>query len=229
MSRPEYKMGVDSAVVLKYGDPDQAVIKGLNKLGLPEMTRETVTVQEFRRDIDIEFTTSGKFGRFKFSGNLVLGDTKGQDQLKQYWKENAKVSDIRFYLDLVHFITVDKANDPDSCVQVVNVSPGEADKNGLYPLSSEMTCGGLVATFVKHLTASTIAFVATGNQITDSASGFVTAGFAAGQTLIVEGTTNNDGQYLIEAVAAGAITIASAFTIIDETAGTDFTLHGGTL
>ncbi len=228
MSRPEYKLGTDVAVVLKCGTADEAVIKGLNKLGLPELMREVISIQEFRTDFDIEFTTAGKYGRVTFGGNLVLGDTKGQDQLKQYLIENAKITDCRFYLDLENFVTVDLANDPEACFQVVRVTPGQADKSGTFPLDCEMVCGGRFAYFVRHLTADTIAFVATGNKITDSASGLVDAGFEAGQTLIVEGSASNDGQYLIESVTAGEI-VLSGGTITDEAAGNSISLHGGTL
>jgi len=228
MSRPEFKLGNDAAVVLKYGTADQAVIKGINKLGLPELMREVISIQEFRTDFDFEFTTSGKYGRITFGGNLVLGDTKGQDQLKQYLIDNAKITDCRLYLDLENFVTVDLARDPDACFQVSRVTPGQADKSGTFTLDCEMVCGGRFAYFVKHLTGTTIAFVATGNKITDSASGFVDAGFEAGQTLIVEGSTSNDGQYIIESVAAGEI-VVSGGTITDEAAGNSITLHGGTL
>ena len=233
MGRPEFQLGVDAAVVLKYGGVDQAVIKGLNKLGLPELMRETISISEFRRDFDVEFTTAGKFGRITFGGNMVLGDTKGQDQLKQYLIDNAKFADCRVYLDKQHFVTVDLANDEDAVFQVVKVSPQEADKNGVFGLQSEFVCGGRIAYFTKHLTADTIALVAGGSgeksTITDSDSGFVTAGFEAGQTLIIEGSAADDGQYLIDTVEAGTITLTGIQVLTGEAAGSSITLHGGRL
>lgn len=66
---------------------------------------------------------------------------------------------------------------------------------------------------------STIAFP-TAITITDSDSGFLTAGFAVGQTIAIDTTSNtNDGNAIITAVTAGTITCAaSTFTI--ETAAT---------
>lgn len=230
MERANFQLAVDAALVLKAGTPNQAVVKGMNKVGLPEMTRETVTAQEFRRDFDIEFTTTGKFGRITYSGNMLLGDTTGQDVLKQYIKKNEKFNDARVYIDFDNFLAPDLANDPMSVWQVAKHSPGEADKNGIISLSGEMTCGGMFALFVKHLTAQTIAFVAADNTITDTGNRFATAGFVAGQTLIVEGSTSNNGQYLVKTVAAGVLTLDSAVkAVVDEALGDEITLHGGTL
>jgi len=54
-------------------------------------------------------------------------------------------------------------------------------------------------------TANTIAFVAP-NQITDSANGFITAGFQAGHSFITNDATN-PGPFTIASVTAGTITI----------------------
>lgn len=230
MERANFKLAVDAALVLKAGTANQAVVKGLNKLGLPGLTRDVITASEFRRNWDIEFTTTGKLGRITYSGNMLVGDTDGQDVLKQYIKNNEKFNDARVYIDYNDFLAPDLANDPVAVWQVSKHAPGESDKNGIYPLSGEMTCGGLFAMFIKHLTGDGLAFVATGNKITDADAGFLTAGFAAGQTLIVESSTSNNGQYLIKAVAAGELTLESTVkTVVDEPAGDEVTLHGGTL
>jgi hypothetical protein len=129
------------------------------------------------------------------------------------------------------FVTCDLANDPNSGFQVVKAPGGETEKSGLYSYSGEMVCNGLTATFLAHQVdgaAPTMAFAAGGTTITDSGDGFVTAGFQAGQTLIVEGSTSNDGQYLITEVAAGVITCAAA-AFAAEAAVEGTTLHGGKL
>jgi len=61
---------------------------------------------------------------------------------------------------------------------------------------------------------TTIAFPTT-TTITDSASGFLTAGFKVGQTINIDATAaDNDGQAIITAVTAGTITCsASTFTV----------------
>lgn len=230
MLRPNYQLSVNAALVLGYGTPRQCVVKGLNKMKPPGLSRDVTSVSEFRRDFDIEFTTTGKISRITCSGNMVVTDDDGQERIKEYLKNNDMVQDARLYLDYDDFIAVDLANDPVAAWQVSKFEPGDADKNGVFSLSVELVPAGLYATFKKHLTGDGIAFVATGNKITDADAGFVTAGFAAGQTLIVEGSASNKGQFLIKAVAAGELTLDSAVkVVVDEAAGPEVTLHGGTL
>lgn len=74
----------------------------------------------------------------------------------------------------------------------------------------------------KQVTTGSITTLAfpTATTITDSDSGFVTAGFAVGQTInIVTNSGTNDGTAIITAVTAGTIT-CSASTFTPETAAT---------
>lgn len=230
MAQIEVVLGVDAALVLKYGSADQAVVKGLNKLSLPGLSRGIITVSEFRRDFAYELTGEGKYGQISFGGNMLLGDTKGQDQLKAYLKANEGFSDARLYLDLNDFLACDLANDPTSLWKVAEVTPGQTDKNGVFTIDAKLVVSGDFAYFTTHMTGTTIAFASTGNKVTDSGSGFITGGFEVGQTLIVEDTTNNDGQYLITAVAAGELTLDSTVkAVTTEAAGTSVTLHAGRL
>lgn len=71
--------------------------------------------------------------------------------------------------------------------------------------NKERTTGSLI----------TIAFVDTAGvyTITDSAEGFVTAGFVVGSTIEVDSTSNtNDGSYTIEIVEAGTLTVTESVT-----------------
>ncbi len=77
---------------------------------------------------------------------------------------------------------------------------------------------------IKTETATTIAFVAASRTITDSGSGFVTAGFTNGMHITVTGTANNNGTYTIATVAAGVITLIATDVLVDESAGSSFTL-----
>lgn len=76
------------------------------------------------------------------------------------------------------------------------------------------------------ITAITIAFVDGGagaDTITDSGSGFVTAGFKAADLITVSGSTSNDGNYTIVSVVAGTITLATG-TLTAEAAGDSVTV-----
>ena len=157
--------------------------------------------------------------------------------LLEVWKLYTLYQDwfVRGYLNRVYAMKQKAAETvTDLAAEAVSLATDKPSlRSRLTPrmsLTGEMTCGGLYAIFVKHLAAATIAFVAAGNTITDTGNGFVAAAFAAGQTLIVEGSANNNGQYRIKAVEAGTLTLDSAVkAVVDEAAGVEVTLHGGTL
>lgn len=73
-----------------------------------------------------------------------------------------------------------------------------------------------------YLAGATIAFVeggASADSITDSANGFVTAGFEAGQEIVVTGSASNNGVYTIATVAAGTLTLVSEDDLTAEGVG----------
>lgn len=64
----------------------------------------------------------------------------------------------------------------------------------------------------------TLTFASSGtvNTITASSGSFVTDGFVAGDSIIVAGTTSNDGQYVLTVVAATILTITPAQPLVAE-------------
>lgn len=117
----------------------------------------------------------------------------------------------------------------DVCVSTVN---GALSSGGAYvtltdgtrfPASGDLLLKGASGLFTEaytakpNKTATTISFDSATKQIRDSGSGLVSAGFQAGQTLIVTGSANNDGSYTVVTVASGAITVNE--TIVTEIAG----------
>lgn len=76
-----------------------------------------------------------------------------------------------------------------------------------------------------NITAATIAFVDSNpDTITDSGSGFVKAGFIAGDKIVVSGSGSNDGTYTIASVAAGTITLESTDALSAEGTGATVTI-----
>ena len=73
--------------------------------------------------------------------------------------------------------------------------------------------------------AETIAFVDSGNKITDSANGFVTAGLKAGDKILISGAAaaNNNGVFLVDSVAVGEIEL-DGDAITDAAAGATVTI-----
>lgn len=77
------------------------------------------------------------------------------------------------------------------------------------------------------LRAATIAFnenSGAADTITDSGSGFLVAGFQAGDQITVAGSASNDGTYTIGSVAAGTITLLARNDLATEAAGATVTL-----
>lgn len=66
-------------------------------------------------------------------------------------------------------------------------------------------------------TATTISFTAASKTISDSANGFVTAGFRAGASITITGSASNNGTFTIVSVAVGAIVVAE--TLVNESVG----------
>ncbi len=233
-TRAEAITAENAAIVLGYGTANQAVVKGLNKLGLPVASRSEIKLSQFGVDFATKIVGEGEWSNVTFAGNMVKGDRYGQSALKKAMVERTKLTDVRIYLDQEpnDFVALDLANDPAGCFQVTKAGDGSStDKNAVFPFSGEMVCGGRVAYFFTHLTAE-LAFVAGSSgvkdKITDAASGFVTAGFEVGDTIIIEGSTGNDGQHIITAVAAGTLTLDGEGKLTTH-AAESVTLHAGTI
>ena len=78
------------------------------------------------------------------------------------------------------------------------------------------------------LTGRGVAFVhstSAADTVTDTGTGFVTAGFKAGDYFRAEGTALNDGvAWRIASVVAGTLTLHKSEIVTTESAGTSFTL-----
>jgi len=88
---------------------------------------------------------------------------------------------------------------------------------------------GVIALDTASMTATTIAFVAetttTGPTLTDSGSGFVAAGFEDGMSIVLNGSTSNDGSYSIKHVGAGVIELQGETNLTAEVAGDTVTIY----
>lgn len=74
-------------------------------------------------------------------------------------------------------------------------------------------------------TASTIAFADSNpDTITDSANGFVTAGFRRGQQITITGSASNNATFRIASVSAGVLTLIATDTLVVESAGASITI-----
>jgi len=227
-----YQLAANAAIILKYGDSDQAVVSGLNTLKPYGFSRNILTVDEFRNEMGRQFAGGGSMSNIEYGGNYVTGDTLGQDQLKTYALANTKFTDCRCYLNTTDFFMPDTAADSLAAFQVVDHSPGSADKNAIFSFSGGLVCNGQPSTFHIHTTSATLAITAgTPDTIMDSGSGFVTAGWKAGDTVILEGVTESADELkmrTVASVAAGVLTLSNTESdLTAQLAGTAFTIHGG--
>ena len=79
--------------------------------------------------------------------------------------------------------------------------------------------------FTPTYTATTISFADTDpDTILDSAEGFVTALFEAGNVYTVTGSSDNNDDFTVDTVAAGTLTLAEGETLTGEVAGATVTI-----
>lgn len=240
--RAEFLKAVNAAVVLGYFTGSPATVKGLNSLTLPIESRDAITFSVFGVDFQTQEVGEGKRSSAQFSGYLIVGDEDGQAALQGAMVAQTKLRDVRFYVDSIsmHFVALDLANDPDGFFQASKAGPdGAAGKNDAFKYSGEMLPGGAVKTFGYHVTGTDIAFTATGTKITSTTTDFVAAGFKAGRTIVIDGSTSNDGYAKITSVTEHEIVIGTLTTlsgeettsgvaITDETASASITIHAST-
>ena len=106
--------------------------------------------------------------------------------------------------------------------------------SGFNPIQKDVPTSGTPIKLSPYYTAITIAFnkndgtppaVAAEDTITDSGSGFVSAGFLAGDKVVISGSTSNDGTYEILTVAAGTLTLNFSGRLTTEIAGDSVTVE----
>lgn len=91
-----------------------------------------------------------------------------------------------------------------------------------FTFQFSVTASGTPEQLTVKRRAATIAFNennADSDTITDSANGFVTAGFQDGDNITVSGSASNNGTYTIASVTAGTITLLSRNDLVTEAAG----------
>lgn len=109
----------------------------------------------------------------------------------------------------------------------------------IYAISANVvrgtsTLAPMTNTTVKLATGSggrtlTFATASTTHTITASTGSFITDGFAAGDSIIVYGTTSNDGEYVLAGVAATVLTINTAQPLVAEGPISTGTITGSVL
>lgn len=106
--------------------------------------------------------------------------------------------------------------------------------DGLNPIQKNVTTSGTPEKLSQYYVNNTIAFnnnsgtpptAATNDTITDSDSLLVSEGFLAGDVITITGSTSNDGEYTIESIVAGTITLNASGVLTTEIAGDVVTIE----
>jgi len=106
--------------------------------------------------------------------------------------------------------------------------------SGFNPIQKDVVASGTPVKLSPYFVDTSIAFnnnsgtpptAATSDTITDSNSGFVSAGFLAGDKVTISGSTSNDGTYEIQTVAAGTLTLNFSGRLTTEIAGDTVTVE----
>ena len=100
--------------------------------------------------------------------------------------------------------------------------------SGFNPIQKDVATAGTPVKLSPYYVSNTIAFnnnsgtppvTATNDTITDFSSKFLAEGFLAGDVITIVGSTSNDGEYIIETVVAGTITLTKSGILTTEIAG----------
>ena len=226
----------NSAVVLAPATSDEATVRGLQGMGLClGFTMSILTVNEMGRRIATKVPSGGEYDTTTVNYNFIPGDPT-LVTFQNAALNSTKIADIRLYVKQgCHFSAPDLISDAASGLHVGSFTdPQVGSPNELWTGSLDYMPGGAFALFIAHKAGTGLSYVASTRTLTSAESDFVTAGFEAGDTLILDYADGHDPLYLkAESVAAGAIvfaedvgdeaTLTSDFSGIATTA-----LHGAT-
>jgi len=181
---------------------------------------------------DIADSSLGIKGRFKWQTSKKLYHIgRAYDKYLQVWFNNDWHNLLtNLSSPYVEFATVYDATQAEDILCFVNGESKIQNWSGGAALAVAQAIDGVTLKMQGAYTASTIAFAEntpSNDTITDSANGFVTAGFATGDKITVSGSTNNNRSFTIATVTAGVITLIPDDDVATEAAGSAITIHNG--
>jgi hypothetical protein len=231
-------MGVNSGHLCKVA-LGLTTIANMNKWDPLTLKNKLVDVSVFEDQFDKFAYGKDNGGVVGFSGYLDMADTTGQDILRAAYVAKTNVNNIRLYYGDGRLNTASKAV-PEflhlaagAKALVSELTIGEADSGaGLVAVAFKLTVsGGWFADALNYYTGTNVSFTpnlgANNDTIQKTAGGnsFVDLGFLA--TVIVEGSTSNDGAYTLQSIAANVLTLTEGGTALTgEIAGDSVSLIG---
>ena len=204
-----------SKIVAKAGKTDQMLVKGLQSIALPlGATASSISISTIGQRIGIKVATGLEYENITSNYYFAKGDAS-QQYLMKCSREGTQIQDMRFYMDATDFAALDLISDPGGYLGVGTFSSPSGQKNEVFSGSCEFVPSGSFVLFDRHRGGTTLSFTAGGAgvsaQVTDSGSGFVTAGFKVGDTVIIDHLNGRDPLYAqIKTVVAGTMTFEDA-------------------
>lgn len=202
-------------VVAKAGKTDQMLVKGLQSIAIPiGATASSITLSTIGTRIGVKVATGLEYENITTNYYFAKGDPS-QQYLMKCSREGTQIQDMRFYIDATDFAALDLINDPGGYLGVGTFSSPSGQKNEVLSGSCEFVPSGSFIFFDRHRGGTTLSFTAGGAgvsaQVTDSGSGFVTAGFKVGDTVIIDHLEGLDPLYAkVKTVVAGTMTFEDA-------------------
>lgn len=90
-----------------------------------------------------EFTMQS-FGTVKFDGFWDMGDITGQAALWTAFKDQTKLTTLRFYVDSTSYYCADVTSDPLSCIMITSISPISFEKANVGKISFSGQVSGIL-------------------------------------------------------------------------------------
>lgn len=240
VSPDRFVLAQNAAVVLHAGKTTEAVIPGLQGMGLLlGFEMETVQVREMGRRIALTVPSGGAYSPSNANYNFIPGDPVFEE-LRDAAINSTLITDMRLYVKRgCDFSAADLISDSEAGLYVGSITDPTADgPASLFTGSLSYMAGGAFVLFVAHTpigAGTTLSYVASTRTLTVSGGDeFDTDyGFEVGDTCILDKADSMDPKYVkIESITGASMVFTAAVGDVADIG--DFTgiaatqLHGAT-
>lgn len=214
----------NSGLVLHAAKTTELIARGIQGLGLLlGFTMDTITVVEMGRRIALTIPSGGTYEPTTVNSNFVPGDPS-QAELMLASLNSTLINDARQYIKMgCSFTAPDLISDPASGFHVGSYTDPSVDSpSGLYTNSVSIMPAGPFCLFIAHKTGTDLSYVTATRTLTSAAADFVTLGFEAGDTAILDHLDATTDPRFVQLESVSASTIVFAEDIGDEALIPDF-------
>jgi hypothetical protein len=218
--------GLNTTLVLHPLTAEENRFKGITNAQMPGFTTESIAYDPFDKPIAGKLLGSSSYNDMQFTC-YMLDDNEAQYEMEVMAKNKVQFSDLFYYYDDTkgNFYALDLASDPCGTFGISGFSPQAYGRNDLVRVQFTLLVNGPTARYKYHTDADSydgydvVAGVLTLDNPASDFS-FVTQGFTAGMSVIVE-TGDNTNPYFYAILSA---VTATTLTFTDTTlAGADLT------